>query len=93
MRDRITLAVEGRTDEAVGKRLLAHAGIEAGAVYGLRGKHDLDGKLPAYNNAARFSPWLVLRDLNTDSPVLPRSGCSSGRHRLRACASTSSCGR
>ncbi len=67
----ITLAVEGRTDEAVGKRLLADAGIGTTAVYGLKGKHYLDEKLAGYNNAARFSSWLILRDLNSDEACAP----------------------
>jgi hypothetical protein len=66
MVDAITLVVEGRTDEAVGKRLLADAGIAVTAVYGLKGKNYLDERLRGYNNAARFSPWIVLRDLNSD---------------------------
>lgn len=67
----VTLAVEGRTDEAVGKRLLVHGGHDVGPVYGLKGKDYLDTKLRGYNNAARFSPWLVLRDLDNDASCAP----------------------
>ena len=67
----ITLAVEGRVDEAVARRLLKDAGLEAGPVYGLKGKPALDPKLEGYNRAARFGPWLVLRDLNSDAPCAP----------------------
>jgi hypothetical protein len=41
------------------------------AVYGLRGKGHLDRQLRGYNNAARFSSWLVLRDLDTDALCAP----------------------
>ena len=71
MLEAITLAVEGRADEAVGKRLLADAGIQTTAVYGLNGKHYLDKRLAKYNNAARFSTWMVLRDLNSDESCAP----------------------
>ena len=59
--------VEGATDLAVVERILTVAGHEPGNHYGLRGKAWLDSKLRAYNNAARFFPWLVLRDLNSDA--------------------------
>jgi len=67
----ITLAVEGVTDEAVAKRLLLEAGLEPGPVYGRGGKRTLDERLAGYNNAARFSSWLVLRDLDDDAPCAP----------------------
>lgn len=67
----ITLAVEGPTDEAVARRLLAEAGIEAGPVYLRNGKHFLDSRLDACNSAARISRWLVLRDLDDDAPCAP----------------------
>ena len=38
-----------------------------GTVYGRRGKTDLLRRLPNYNQAARFSPWFVVVDLDTDS--------------------------
>lgn len=71
MASRITLAVEGVTDEAVVKRLLGEAGLEPGPVYPRSGKRSLDSRLAGYNQAARVSRWLVLRDLDQDAPCAP----------------------
>lgn len=71
MRQAVTIAVEGVTDTAVVARLFAWLGMEVGPVYGQRGKAYLDKHLPAYNNAARFAPWLVVRDLDTDFECAP----------------------
>lgn len=67
----VTIAVEGATDAAVAKRLLAEAGYQCGAEYIRRGKASLDERLHGYNNAARFSCWLVLRDLDRDAGCAP----------------------
>lgn len=67
----LTLVVEGATDEAVATRLLLDAGFEPGPVYGKSGKHYLDQRLAGYNSAARFSCWLVLRDLDDDASCAP----------------------
>src|SRR5205809_143115 len=67
----ITLAVEGTTDAAVAKRLLDEAGLEPGPEYVKGGKGALDKSLIGYNNAARFSCWLVLRDLDRDADCAP----------------------
>lgn len=71
MSDPITLAVEGVTDEAVAKRLLGEAGLQTGSVYTRSGKHSLDPRLAGYNDAARFSRWLLLRDLDDDAACAP----------------------
>lgn len=63
----VTVAVEGIVDQAVAQRLLRWAGRKTGGVHVKRGKDQLDPRLPGYNNAARFSPWLVLRDLDRDA--------------------------
>jgi hypothetical protein len=34
----VNILIEGRSDEPVAKKLLRHAGLEAGTVYGNRGK-------------------------------------------------------
>lgn len=60
-------AVEGIVDEAVVRTLLGHAGREAGPIYAQGGKSRLIAKLPGFNAAARFSPWLVVVDLNGDA--------------------------
>lgn len=63
----VKILVEGPTDEHVAKRLLKHVGLEAGTVYGKKGKPDLLLRLSGYNAAARFSPWLALVDLDMDA--------------------------
>ncbi len=71
MRVPITLAVEGTTDAAVARRLLDEVGLDSGPEYIKDGKPGLDQKLLGYNNAARFSCWLVLRDLDQDADCAP----------------------
>lgn len=68
----ITIAVEGITDAAVVKRLLKEANLELGHEYVKNGKGALDQNLAGYNNAARFSCWLVLRDLDHDASCAPQ---------------------
>ena len=68
----LTLVVEGNLDEWVCRRLLADAGLEAGAVYGRHGKNYIDRKMAAWCAAADrspFEPWFVLRDLDQDAPA------------------------
>lgn len=67
----VTLVGEGTIDIAVGTRLAEDAGHSVHRTYPQRGKHNLDRQLPGYNNAARFAPWLVLRDLDTDASCAP----------------------
>jgi len=67
----VSVAVEGPTDAAIARRLLTHVNLSIGSVYGQRGKGFLDLKLPGYNAAARFSPWLILRDLDRDAACAP----------------------
>lgn len=64
-------AVEGIVDEAVFRRIVRTVRAEPGPVYGKNGKHQLIERLPGYNNAARFSPWLVLVDLDHDADCPP----------------------
>lgn len=71
MRRVIPVAVEGPTDEAVARRLIEAAGAELGAVYGKNGKANLLQRLNGYNAAARFTPWLVLMDLDQDADCAP----------------------
>ena len=63
----IPVLVEGEPDAVIAARLLALVGLEIGQIYGRRGKDHLDNRLPSYNQAARYSKWLVLRDLNGDA--------------------------
>lgn len=67
----VTAAVEGPTDTPVVRKILAHVGLELGTVHGLNGKSRIDSQLVGYNSAARFTPWLVLRDLDQDAPCAP----------------------
>ena len=71
----IQAAVEGIVDEAVLRRLIAHAGGQVGTVYGRSGKPALREKIKGYNNAAHFTPWVVLWvvlvDLDNDADCAP----------------------
>lgn len=71
MRSVVTIAAEGTTDVAVAKRLLAEVGLQAGPEYIKSGKAALGRHLGGYNSAARFSCWLVLRDLDHDAACAP----------------------
>ena len=70
---RVNVLVEGSTDAPVAKRLLKHSGLEVGTVYGGNGKPDLLRRLPSYNKAARFAPWFIIVDLDTDSQCAAQS--------------------
>lgn len=63
----LTAVVEGDTDEPALRKTCALAGWQLGTVIDCRGKHRLDERLPRYLAAARHSPWLVLRDLDSDA--------------------------
>lgn len=67
----ITAAVEGLIDEAVAQRMIEHVGGMIGPVHGHQGKDYLRRSLGGYNQAARFAPWLVLIDLNSDAECAP----------------------
>jgi hypothetical protein len=71
MSEPITIAVEGYIDAEVARWLLHHVGLNVGYVYVKNGKSALDRSLPGYNNAARFSRWLILRDLDEDANCAP----------------------
>lgn len=67
----ISGVVEGIVDEAITRTLLGHVGRIAGTMYVQGGKPRLLERLAGFNSAARFSPWLVLVDLNGDAPCAP----------------------
>jgi len=67
----ISAAVEGIVDEAVVRKLIAHAEATPGDVYGKQGKSFLRQKIAGYNNAAQHAPWLVLVDLDSDEDCAP----------------------
>ncbi len=64
-------AVEGIVDEAVLRRLVQHVHGTLGAVYGKNGKAPLRQRLTGYNQAARFSPWVILVDLDHEANCAP----------------------
>jgi len=65
-------AVEGDVDEAVVRRIAREVGADTTAVYGKIGKADLRRRIAGYNKAARFSPWVVLVDLNHEAQCAPQ---------------------
>lgn len=67
----VSTVVEGPTDAAIVTRIVQLAGLQVGTIYPQGGKHHLDRRLAGYNNAAKFGPWLVVRDLNGDAPCAP----------------------
>ena len=64
-------AVEGDLDEAVLRRVVEACGGSLGRVYVRGGKPRLVRGIRGYNAAARYSPWVVLIDLDGDAPCAP----------------------
>lgn len=62
-----TGAVEGATDEAALRRVVAHSQRELAVVYNTGGKANLLRRLRGFNAAAAHAPWLVLVDLNGET--------------------------
>jgi hypothetical protein len=71
----VTAAVEGLLDESVVRWLVHSTGGNIGEIYHMAGKAKRRPQIVAYNHAARYSPWIVLTDLdhNSDCPVEYRS--------------------
>jgi hypothetical protein len=67
----VSAAVEGPLDAAVAARIIETAGGAPAQIYVRRGKRALLQRAAAYNNAARFAPWLVLVDLDSDAECAP----------------------
>jgi hypothetical protein len=63
----LSLVVEGDTDLPVARRLAADAGLPVSLELDQGGKDALDAALPGFANAAKGSPWFVLRDLDRDA--------------------------
>lgn len=59
-----TAAVEGPSDEALLRRLVESLGHRLGNVHGRNGKDSLLRDLKGYNHAARYTPWILLVDLD-----------------------------
>jgi hypothetical protein len=64
----VTAALEGTSDIPVVRKLLDATGHELGVVHGLKGKTFLNANIHGYNNAAKYAPWLVVRDMDHDAP-------------------------
>lgn len=67
----LMIVMEGETDRPVVTRLAVDAGFASSRVINMRGKSQLNAHLEDYNNAAKGSPWFVLRDLDNDAPCAP----------------------
>ena len=67
----VSIAVEGPSDVAVARRVVAAAGCSVHLIYGRGGKSQIDARISGYNQAARHAPWLVLRDLDQDADCAP----------------------
>lgn len=69
----VSAAVEGDLDEVVLRAIADYIGFSIGPVYGRRGKPYLLQMLTGYNSAARFSPWIVILDLDRDRECAPEA--------------------
>lgn len=58
----LSLLVEGRLDEAMGRRLAAECGLVVERVYGKQGWRAVRDKIKAFNKAAKFAPCFALVD-------------------------------
>jgi hypothetical protein len=68
----VSIAVEGKLDEAVLTKLLLLVGIKVAAPYGKKGKDYLKKKIRGYNQAAKCGDgWIVLVDLDNDAECAP----------------------
>lgn len=66
-----SIAVEGFADELAATRLCQHLSIGISVIHNCKGKPALDRRLAGFNAAARFSDWLVLRDMDNDAGCPP----------------------
>jgi len=64
----VDFVVEGRTDEAVVRRMAEHVGVSVGHVLVKQGKPAVLASLPGLNGVARHLPWFVLVDLDRSAP-------------------------
>jgi hypothetical protein len=71
MKPTVTVAVEGAADLEIVRAIAKAVGLFVSHEYVQNSKSRLDRKLGAFNRAARFSDWLVLRDLDHDAGCAP----------------------
>ena len=67
----IQTVVEGDVDLIVVERLVGLVGGTPGATYGRRGKEWIRQRMTGFRNAANFSPWAVLVDLDPEAECAP----------------------
>jgi hypothetical protein len=60
----LTVAVEGAVDGVVLRSVMASAGAALGPLYNTQGVSNLVRRLPGFNAAAEYAPWIVLMDLD-----------------------------
>ncbi|WP_205413060.1 hypothetical protein [Austwickia chelonae] len=65
----INIAVEGESDREAAAAVVRTAGHEVAKIVVAGGKSRLDPKIPNYNTAAAYAPWVVFRDSDSDCPV------------------------
>ncbi|MCY4526532.1 MAG: hypothetical protein OXB89_07970 [Anaerolineaceae bacterium] len=68
---KLNLVVEGETDRVVLTELLHSRDFTEIEPYVKGGKGELLKRLDSYNQAARYSPWLVVLDLDRDAACAP----------------------
>lgn len=61
----VNVAIEGPSDEGIATAILRECGAIPGLVQGKKGKPFLLSRLHSFNQAACYSPWLVLVDLDS----------------------------
>src|SRR4051812_19859719 len=68
----ISAVVEGDVDAAVIRRLATEAKIEIGSIHVKGGKQNVRSRMTGYNNAARYTPFVVLVDLDREYECAPQ---------------------
>jgi hypothetical protein len=74
----VTLAVEGICDERALRKIVEGVGFDVAVTHNCRGKSKLDARVPGYLQAALYSPWVILRDLDQDAQCAPEFIASRG---------------
>ena len=58
------IVVEDRLSENILRKAVQHCGSNVGNCYKKNGCAYIDGKIRAFNNASKYSPFIVIRDLD-----------------------------
>ncbi|RUP33736.1 MAG: hypothetical protein EKK51_04135, partial [Mycolicibacterium sp.] len=74
----INAAIEGESDRGVADAIIRAAGHDVGRIIAQGGKSKLDPLIPKYSVAAKFDPWVVFRDSDTECPVKLHQRLTSG---------------